>query len=60
MPAVEHRFGTGKPFSLGVEEELCLVAPDSGRLRNSAPEVLDRLAKPAGTLAEAMAELREL
>lgn len=43
---MEHRFGTGEPFSLGVEEELCLIAPDTGRLLNSAPEVLGRLAKP--------------
>lgn len=44
---VEHRFGTGEPFSLGVEEELCLVSPETGQLVNAAPEVLDRLTKPA-------------
>lgn len=49
---MDHRFGTGQPFSLGVEEELCLVAPDTGGLRNSAPEVLDRIRQPAAGKVE--------
>jgi carboxylate-amine ligase len=41
------RFGTGAPFSLGVEEELLLVDPGTGRLRNDG-ELLDgRLERPA-------------
>jgi carboxylate-amine ligase len=43
---VEHSFGTGEPFSLGVEEELCLVAPATGALLNDSAAVLDRLDAP--------------
>jgi carboxylate-amine ligase len=39
----EHHFGEDEPFSLGVEEELFLVDPDDGRLRNVGAEVLDQL-----------------
>src|SRR4051812_28555860 len=37
------RFGSGEPFSLGVEEELLLVDPETGVLRNAGGDVLDRL-----------------
>ena len=43
---MEHSFGTGEPFSLGVEEELCLVAPATGALLNDSVAVLDRLDAP--------------
>ncbi len=43
---MEHSFGTGEPFSLGVEEELCLVAPATGALLNDSAAVLDRLDAP--------------
>ena len=36
-------FGTERPFSLGLEEELFLVDPDSGRLENTGPEMLERI-----------------
>jgi glutamate---cysteine ligase / carboxylate-amine ligase len=41
---VENAFGTGRPFSIGVEEELFLVDPHNGRQANSSAAVLDRLA----------------
>lgn len=37
------RFGEGEPFSLGVEEELFLVDPGSGRQLNTGASVLDDL-----------------
>src|SRR5215210_2878772 len=40
------RFGTGAPFSLGVEEELLLVDPATGRLRNRGAELFERLEAP--------------
>jgi glutamate---cysteine ligase / carboxylate-amine ligase len=40
----EHRFGSGEPFSLGVEEELFLVDPVTGRQANASDAVQDRLA----------------
>src|SRR5579871_832756 len=40
----EHGFGTGKPFSLGAEEELFLVDPVNGRMVNSSAAVTERLA----------------
>jgi carboxylate-amine ligase len=44
MAAVpEHTFGTGKPFSLGAEEELFLVDPVNGRMVNSSAAVTARL-----------------
>jgi carboxylate-amine ligase len=39
----EQRFGTGKPFSIGVEEELFLVDPVTGAQANSSGAVLERL-----------------
>ena len=46
-PLDPSRFGAGTPFSLGVEEELLLVDPGTGRLNNSAGAVVDRLDGPA-------------
>jgi glutamate---cysteine ligase / carboxylate-amine ligase len=40
------RFGEGEPFTLGVEEELFLAEPSSGRLENSGERVLGELAVP--------------
>jgi carboxylate-amine ligase len=51
---VEHQFGSGRPFSIGVEEELLLVAPD-GRPAEDGEEVLSRL--PAGLPGEVASEL---
>ena len=39
----DHSFGSGEPFSIGVEEELFLVDPVSGRQTNSSGAVLERL-----------------
>jgi glutamate---cysteine ligase / carboxylate-amine ligase len=39
----EPHFGTGEPFSLGLEEELFVVDAGDGRLLNSGPQVLERL-----------------
>jgi carboxylate-amine ligase len=39
----EPHFGTGEPFSLGLEEELFLVDAGNGRLVNDGPEVHDQL-----------------
>ncbi|HEY1537792.1 MAG TPA: YbdK family carboxylate-amine ligase [Solirubrobacteraceae bacterium] len=47
MDADEQRFGEEAPFSLGVEEELFVVDPATGRLRNRGSEVLDRLGELA-------------
>ena len=40
-------FGTGAPFSLGVEEELHVVDAATGRLHNGAGTLLERLDAPA-------------
>ena len=48
---MEHAFGSAAPFSLGVEEELFLVDPVTGRQVNSAEAVLARLGEvPEGTV----------
>lgn len=39
----EHAFGSGRPFSLGVEEELFVVDPVTGRQANSSAAVIERL-----------------
>jgi carboxylate-amine ligase len=44
----DHRFGSSEPFSVGVEEELFLVDPLSGRLTNSSEAVLGRLGSVEG------------
>jgi carboxylate-amine ligase len=47
---MEHAFGTGTPFSLGVEEELFLVDPVTGRQVNSSEAVQARLGEVQGTV----------
>jgi glutamate---cysteine ligase / carboxylate-amine ligase len=44
----EHRFGAEPDFSLGVEEELFVVEPGSGRLLNRAPELAEQIAPGGG------------
>jgi carboxylate-amine ligase len=44
----ENAFGSGDPFSLGVEEELFLVDPVTGRQANSSGAVLERLGATTG------------
>ena len=36
-------FGEGEPFTLGLEEELFVVDPDDGRLRNDGPAVVEQI-----------------
>ncbi|MBV9917678.1 MAG: YbdK family carboxylate-amine ligase [Solirubrobacterales bacterium] len=48
--ALEHRFGCGESFSLGVEEELFLVDPVSGRQTNTSAAVLARLGPLDGSV----------
>ena len=43
-------FGTGEPFTIGVEEELFLVDPVTGRQINASRGVLDRLGPVNGTV----------
>jgi carboxylate-amine ligase len=45
---IEHAFGEGEPFSLGVEEELFLVDPVTGRQTNASAAVQARLGAVAG------------
>ena len=45
---VEHRFGFSDPFSIGVEEELFVVDPLTGRQTNTAAAVLERLGEVKG------------
>jgi glutamate---cysteine ligase / carboxylate-amine ligase len=47
----ESRFGSGRSFSIGVEEELFLVDPVTGRQTNSSAAVLDRVGDVAGEVA---------
>jgi glutamate---cysteine ligase / carboxylate-amine ligase len=47
---VEHAFGNGTPFTVGVEEELFLVDPVSGRQTNASTAVLERLGPVTGTV----------
>jgi carboxylate-amine ligase len=42
----EHRFGTGEPFTIGLEEELLLVDPDTLQLAHVADRVLPGLNLP--------------
>jgi glutamate---cysteine ligase / carboxylate-amine ligase len=44
----DHSFGSGEPFSLGVEEELFLVDPVNGRQTNSSEAVLAWLGEVDG------------
>jgi carboxylate-amine ligase len=50
--AMPHRFGFSAPFSLGVEEELFLVDPLTGELRNTSAAMLERLGHVDGTVAQ--------
>jgi carboxylate-amine ligase len=43
-------FGSGEPFSVGVEEELFLVDPVTGRQANASAAVLERLGPVEGTV----------
>jgi carboxylate-amine ligase len=47
---VENAFGTGRPFTVGVEEELFLVDPVTGRQTNASSAVLERLGPVIGTV----------
>jgi len=46
----DHNFGSGHPFSIGVEEELFLVDPVTGRQTNSSAAVLERVGDTVGTV----------
>src|SRR3979490_3285539 len=43
-------FGSGEPFTVGVEEELFLVDPVTGRQANSSKAVQERLGEVRGTV----------
>jgi carboxylate-amine ligase len=47
---IESAFGSHKPFSVGVEEELFLVDPVTGRQANASTAVQARLGPVAGTV----------
>jgi carboxylate-amine ligase len=49
--ALEHRFGRTPGFPLGVEHELLLIEPATGRLAADAPEVIATAVCPTGRLA---------
>lgn len=51
VASLDHGFGTGEPFSIGVEEELFLVDPLTGRQVNPSAAVLERLPDTRGTIA---------
>jgi carboxylate-amine ligase len=46
----DHNFGSEQPFSIGVEEELFLVDPVTGRQTNSSAAVLERVGDTLGTV----------
>jgi carboxylate-amine ligase len=50
MPDTSHAFGSGRDFSLGVEEELFLVDPMTGEQIDASTGVLQRLGPTAGTV----------
>jgi carboxylate-amine ligase len=47
-PALEHVFGSGRPFTVGLEEELLLVEAGTLQLAHVAHEVLPRIKLPPG------------
>jgi glutamate---cysteine ligase / carboxylate-amine ligase len=47
---IGNAFGAGDPFSVGVEEELFLVDPVTGRQANASKAVLERLGPVDGTV----------
>jgi len=50
MDHAEHAFGSDKPFTVGVEEELFLVDPVTGHQTNASSAVLERLGPTEGTV----------
>jgi carboxylate-amine ligase len=48
---IGNAFGSGKPFTVGVEEELFLVDPLTGRQTNSSAAVHERLGQTTGTVS---------
>src|SRR3954451_24481259 len=44
--STDHAFGSGEPFTLGVEEELFLVHPVTGSQANASAAVLERVRAP--------------
>jgi carboxylate-amine ligase len=50
MPDTSHAFGSGRDFSLGVEEELFLVDPMTGEQIDASTGVLERLGPTEGTV----------
>ena len=48
----DHRFGSSEPFAIGVEEELFLVDPLTGRPANTSAVVLERLGEVEGTVEQ--------
>jgi glutamate---cysteine ligase / carboxylate-amine ligase len=46
----DNRFGSGEPFTVGVEEELFLVDPVTGRQANASAAVQERLGPVKGTV----------
>jgi carboxylate-amine ligase len=50
MPDTTHAFGAGRPFSLGVEEELFLVDPTTGQQIDASTAVQERLGPVDGTV----------
>src|ERR1700761_8768556 len=48
------RFGSGRPYSIGVEEELFLVDPVTGRQANASEAVVERVGDVDGDIATAL------
>jgi glutamate---cysteine ligase / carboxylate-amine ligase len=44
----QHSFGSGEPFSVGIEEELLLVDPDTLQLAHVADRIVPRVELPEG------------
>src|SRR6478752_4447047 len=58
---VEHSFGSGTPFSVGVEEELFLVDPVTGAQANASAAVQERLGEGSEGLGDGEGQVaREL
>jgi len=51
-PSIETSFGSGKPFSVGVEEELFLVDPLTGTQTNSSAAVVQAVGPVTGTIEQ--------
>jgi carboxylate-amine ligase len=49
---LDHSFGSGRAFSIGIEEELFLVDPVSGRQTNSSAAVVARLGAVSGRVEQ--------